>query len=259
MKHFFLLAAAAVSTPAFAQDTSAPQTSDAALASVAAPSPEAAPGPDAARMTAAQAVVEHLFPNGTYAKVMDVTLEKVVRATVSTTRDRQLSEIAVMGWLTDDQFKQLSDENIEQMIAIIDPVSDKRMNTVRQVMKDELVKAMGQAEPDIREGLTLTYARRFTPEQLAEIKGFFSTPTGSAYATQSLEIFMAPEVMDRMMAMMNKVGERIPAMMETASDATASLPKHRLYAKLSKAERKRMAALMGLSEAELARRNKPVK
>lgn len=253
MKYFFLLAAAAVSTPAFAQEAPAPQTANAA------PAVEAAPVPDAERMAAAKAVVEHLFPAGTYAKVMNETLEKVVRATVSVTRDKQLSEIAVMGWITDDQFKQLSDENINKMIAIIDPVSDKRMEAVRQAMRAELAKAMGELEPEIREGLTLTYAERFTPAQLAEIKGFFSTPTGSQYASESLSIFMAPEVMSRMTSKMSKIGEKIPAMMEVASQASDTLPKHRLYAKLTKTERKRMAALMGLSEAELARRNKPVK
>ena len=253
MKHFFLLAAAAVSTPAFAQEAPAPQTAEAA------PAAETAPTPDAERMAAAKAVVEHLFPAGSYARVMNETLEKVVRAAVAKERDRQLSEIAVMGWLTDEQFQQLSDENIEAMIAIIDPASNKRMNAVRQAMAAELANAMSQIEPDIREGLILTYAQRFTPEQLIEINNFFSTPAGSQYAHESLPIFMAPEVMGQMTSKISKVGDQLPAMFEAVSMAVAGMPKHKFYAKLTKAERKRMAALMGLSEAELARRNKPLK
>lgn len=247
MKHIFLLAAAAVSSPAFAQDAPAPQTT------------EAAPAVDAELINAAKAVVERLFPNGAYARVMSDTLEKVVRATVSTTRDKQIAELAVMGWLTDDQFKQLSDENIAEMVAIIDPISDKRMALAKQIMTSELGKAMGQLEPQVRQAIILAYARRFTPDQLADIANFFSTPTGSVYASESIPLILGPEVMDPMMSLMPKVGEQIPAMMQEVETATAKLPRTKPFAKLSKAERKRLATLMGMTEAELARRNKPLK
>ena len=110
---------------------------------------------------------------------MNDTVERVIRASVSSTRDSQLSELAVMGWLTNEQFSQLSAEAIKEMIGIIDPVSDKRMAMIRQAMSDELTKAMIEAEPEIREGIALSYARRFTPQQLAEINAFLGTPTGS--------------------------------------------------------------------------------
>ncbi len=253
MKHFLLLAAAAVSTPAFAQTEPAPQT-EPALQTV-----EAAPEFDPQHLVAANAVAEKLFPAGTYARTMNDTVERVIRASVSSTRDSQLSELAVMGWLTNEQFSQLSAEAIKEMIGIIDPVSDKRMAMIRQAMSDELTKAMIEAEPEIREGIALSYARRFTPQQLAEINAFLGTPTGSLYAAESLPITTGSEVMGRMMKKMSKLGENIPAMMKTASLAPAKLPKVKLYARLNKAERKRMAELMGLTEAELAERNKPLK
>lgn len=44
-------------------------------------------------------------------------------------------------------------------------------------------------EPTMKGGLARAYARRFDPRQLAERKAFFTAPTGSAYAGESMLIF----------------------------------------------------------------------
>jgi hypothetical protein len=44
-------------------------------------------------------------------------------------------------------------------------------------------------EPTMKGGLARAYARRFDPRQLAERKTFFTAPTGSAYAGESMLIF----------------------------------------------------------------------
>ena len=243
MKHFLLLAAASLSSPVLAQEAPAPQPGIAASV------------PDQSRMAAAQAVVDKLFPNGTYARIMNGTMDTVMRGAMASVGEMPLKDLAGIGGIPEEQLKQMGDGKLKEMLAILDPAFDQRMDASMRAMMPELTKLMTQFEPGIREGLTVAYARRFTPEQLTEMSRFFSTPTGTLYASESMVIFMDPEVVNRMMGMMPEMAKQMPAMVGTVERAIASLPKPKSFEDLTKAERARLAALLGVSETDLIQRN----
>lgn len=244
MKHLLLLAAAALSSPALAQE--APTAQAGAVA----------PAADPARVAAAQAVVDQLFPSGTYARIMNGTMDTIMKSAMASVGDLPLKDLAGIGGVPEEQLKQMGDGKLKEMLAILDPAFDQRMEATMRAMMPELTRLMTQFEPGIREGLTMAYARRFTPDQLTEMGRFFSTPTGALYASESMVIFMDPEVMNRMMAMMPEMAKQMPAVMGTVEQAISSLPKPRTFEDLTKAERTRLASLLGISEAELMKRNK---
>lgn len=247
MKHVLLLAAAVLSTPVMAQEAPAPQTA------------AATPAADPARVAAAQTVVDQLFPTGTYARIMNGTMDTVMKSAMASVGDLPLKDLAGIGGVPEEQLKQMGDGKLKEMLAILDPAFDQRMDATMRAMMPELTKLMTQFEPGIREGLTMAYARRFTPEQLAEMGRFFATPTGAVYASESMVIFMDPEVVNRMMGMMPEIAKQMPSIMGTVEQAMSQLPKPKSYDDLTKAERSRLAALMGVSEVELMKRNKTSK
>ncbi|GAA4767476.1 DUF2059 domain-containing protein [Novosphingobium ginsenosidimutans] len=244
MKHLLLIAAVTLSSPVLAQEAPAPQ-----------PGVEA-PAAEPARLAAAQAVVDKLFPTGTYARIMNGTMDTVMKGAMASVGELPLKDLAGIGGVPEEQLKQMGDGKLKEMLAILDPAFDQRMAASMRAMMPELTKLMTQFEPGIREGLTAAYARRYTPEQLAEMGQFFSTPTGSLYASESMVIFMDPEVVNRMMGMIPEMTKQMPTVMGSVERAIASLPKPKSLEDLTKTERTRLAALLGVSEAELIKRNK---
>ena len=77
---------------------------------------------------------------------------------------------------------------------------------------------------------------------------FFATPTGKAYAADSMIIFMDPEVMSKMTTMMPEMMKQMPAITAKLKEATAGLPPPRRAEDLTPAQRKRLAVLLGVPE-----------
>jgi hypothetical protein len=248
MKRHLLLAAALVSTPALAQEAASPPPAAATATPI-----------DAERVPEAQKVVDHIFPAGTYTRIMNGTMDSVMKSVMAGMGDLPMKDIGRIAGLPDDQLKDMGEGTLKEMMSIIDPAFNKRMEAMTGVMMVEMTKLMNQFEPGVREGLTSAYARRFSKQQLADLNQFFATPTGSLYASESMMLFMDPEVMNRMMAMMPEMTRQMPAMMGAVEKALAEYPKPKTYADLTKPERARLAKLLGISEAELASRNKASK
>ncbi len=66
-----------------------------------------------------------------------------------------------------------------------------------------------------------------------------------------MSIFMDPEIMGEMQALMPEMMQQMPKLAEQAKKATDALPPPRRIADLSKAERKRLAAILGVKEDDL--------
>jgi len=103
----------------------------------------------------------------------------------------------------------------------------------------------------VREGLASAYAKRFTATQLTELNSFFATPTGKAYAADSMVIFMDPEVMKKMQEFVPTMMKAMPAIVDKAKTASASLPEPRKLQDLSPSDRARLAKLLGIPEDQL--------
>jgi hypothetical protein len=239
---FFTAAAAAAiasATPSLAAEPTAATT--------------AAPVTDPARIAAARQTVDYVFPLGTYARLMNGTLDKMMDSIMDSTMKLPLKQLAgLSGVDTED----LGEASMAEIMEIYDPAFKQRMQISTRTMMGEMIPLMTQVEPDIRDGLTQAYAGKYTAAQLGELNAFFATPTGKAYAADSYLIMMSPEVMSKMQGFVPKLMEQMPAIVEKVKAASATLPEPRNYSDLSKSEKARLAKLLGVSESQLEKDEK---
>ena len=213
-----------------------------------APPPAAAPvdAPiDSGRLAAAEITVAHVFPDGTYARIMDKSMDMVMSSMMDSVGKMSLRDVAAMGGMSEEQLAKVGPGTLNELMAIYDPVYEQRMQLTMRVMMGEMGTMMTRFEPAIRDGLAQAYARRFTAVQLAEMNAFFATPTGKAYAAEAMVIFMDPAVMAKMQEFLPVLTRQMPAIMGKVQAATAALPKPRKPDELSDGERKRIAELLG--------------
>ena len=59
------------------------------------------------------------------------------------------------------------------------------------------------------DAMSRAYARRFTVEQMAELRTFFTTPTGRAYMAQATTIMSDPDIAAWQQQMMNSTMTRV--------------------------------------------------
>ncbi len=203
---------------------------------------------DPARLVAARQTVDYVFPAGTYARIMNATMDKIMDSVMDSVGKMPIKDLAGMSGV---DTSKLSSASLADIMAIYDPHYKERMTLTTQTMMGEMTTMMTEFEPEIRDGLTHAYAAKFDVKQLGELNTFFATPTGSEYAADSYMIMMSPEVMDKMQAFMPKMMKQMPAIVEKVKTATEGLPPPRKYADLSDAEKAELADLLGISVAEL--------
>jgi len=203
---------------------------------------------DPARLAEARITVDHVFPLGTYAKIMNGSMDKMIGSMTQSMSRIPLKDLAGMSGV---DVAKMGPGTTEQIMAIYDPAYKQRMQIATHTMMSQMTGIMTQFEPDIRDGMAHAYAARFDVAQLKQINAFFATPTGDAFAADYYTIMMSPEVMDKMQAFMPKLAKQMPAIVEKVKAATADLPPMRKYKDLSEADRKKLAGLLGVSEADL--------
>lgn len=234
-----------------------------ALALLVAPFPALATEPappvaqaeiDPMRLAAAKVTVDAIFPPGTYARIMKTSMDAVMGPMMDGMKDMPLRQLAGMTGLKDDALSKLGDGTIREVLTIVDPAFDQRMQVTTRVMMDEMSGMMAQFEPGFREGLSRAYAKRFSVVQLSELNRFFATSTGALYASESMTIFTDPEVLAKMQEMIPQMLTEMPAITAKVETATAGIPKPKRPEDLSPAQRSKLARLLGISERELFRR-----
>jgi hypothetical protein len=229
-------------------------TPAAAFAESAPSAPAATPAPiDPIRLEAARLTVGHVFPSGTYARLMNGTMDGMMKSMFDGVGKIPMRDLAAIGGLSEAQLAKLGNGTLEEVTTIIDPAFHQRMDLSMRTMMREMGAVMSSFEPAMQDGLAQAYARRFTAAQLAELNRFFDTPTGSIYAAESMLLFMDPAVMSKMQTMMPELMKQMPALIGKVKDATAGLPAPRKPAELNPAERQRLARLLGITEAQLLR------
>lgn len=208
---------------------------------------------DPARLAAAKVTVDHIFPTGTYARIMNGSMNKMMDSIMGGVGKLPLRDIAAIGGLQAEDVEKLGEGTLEEIMTIYDPAYHERMSLGMKAMMAEMSKIMTQFEPGIRDGLASAYANRFTTQQLGELNGFFSTPTGKLYASESMTMFMDPEVMAKMQAFVPQLMQQMPQIVQKVEAVTAGLPKPRKLDDLSAAERAKLAKLLGVSEENLGK------
>ncbi len=227
----------------------------AALLCAAVPAFAAEPAPavaaasaDPARLAAARQTVDYIFPLGTYARLMNGTMDKMMDSIMDSTMQMPVKDLTGISGVDTDK---LGSASLAEIMAIYDPAYKERMRVSTRTMMAEMSMLMTEFEPEIRDGLATAYAIRFDAGQLRDLNTFFATPTGKAYAAESYMIMMSPEVMSKMQAFMPKFMQMMPTIVEKTKAATAQMPPPRHYGDLSDAEKGKLAKVLGISRKEL--------
>jgi hypothetical protein len=226
------------------------------LCPLAAQAQDKAPIP-AAQLDAATVVVAKVFPVGTYRRMMGETMDKMLGGIMDSVMDMPMADLVGMAGIAPEKVEAMDKTSIAEVMAIYDPHFRERSQVGMRAMMTSMTGVMDQMEPRFRAGLARAYARKFSAAQLADLGRFFDTPTGSAYAAESMLLYMDPEVMGEMKTMMPELMNKMPDMMKAMKDATAHLPPARKTSELTDAERAKLAALMGVKEEDLRDRADP--
>lgn len=210
------------------------------------------------RLPAAGAVVGAMMPDGFYGKMMSGVMEKTMRPMMAMFATPEFI-ISTRLDVDREAIAELSEDEQREIAAMLDPAWDRRVDAIVGILSGKMGGMFDALEPPMREGLTRAYAVRFDEAQLADIAAFFATPTGAAYAQESMALFADPQVMSSTMqampAMMSGFGDMEGAMTE----AMSALPAERGYSDLAAAERARLAKLLGIAPAKLGSVVKPPK
>lgn len=116
------------------------------------------------------------------------------------------------------------DKTLGQAIREKDPNFEERMTITNKVMMEEMGKVMGGVEPQLREAFARVYAKRFNLTELNDIAAFLRTSSGKRFGGQMVQMMADPEYVSTMAAMMPKIMQAMPGMIEKVKKATAHLP-----------------------------------
>ena len=202
------------------------------------------------RVPAARSLVDTIMPAGFYGDMMGEMMDGTLRPMFAMFSGPDFVIAERTGKDMSD-LEDLSEEDREQLAAILDPAYDQRGEAMMDAMMTMLTGTFAVIEEPIKEGLSRAYARRFTSDQMTEIADFFATDTGALYATESMKLFADPEVMGASMKAMPAVFAQMGDMTEAMQAAEAELPAKRSYADLTPQQRTTATRLLGITEDEL--------
>jgi hypothetical protein len=175
------------------------------------------PDPLPQRLALSRVTVQAIFPDGTYARLMDGVMDSFV--------DRIMVLSAADFGAKGKAGKPPSNETLRQQALKDDPHFEERMRITERVFTEELSKMAKIIEPKLREGLARSMARRFDERQLTDINGFLATDSGRAFGSQSMAMWIDPDVMRAMISSFPEVIEAMPGAMKRLETETAHLPK----------------------------------
>jgi hypothetical protein len=177
----------------------------------------AQPDPPAPRLALSRTAVQSLFPDGTYARMMGGMMHGIA--------DRVMGMTAADLGARPDKGKAADTMTLKQKLAKDDPAFDERMRIMEQVIGEEFAKMAAIVEPRMRDGLARSMARRFDEKQLADLNAFLATDSGKAFGSQSMAMYVDPDVMRAMIGSFPEMMKAMPDAMKRVEAATAHLPK----------------------------------
>ncbi len=209
------------------------------------------PEPEPARLELAKVTAAKLLPDGAYAKIMDGMFEQILTPILNILPGLTDDQIVAATGASAENVAALTDEKKAAVTQIIDPQGKDRGKQIIDIMRPMISEAMAVIEPAMRTGLSRAYARKFTAPQLTTINGFFTTPTGGAFARESFALQADPEVMQATF-------KALPAIFTSFMGDEAkfkamfdALPKQRELKDLSDAELQKLAGLLGVETKTL--------
>ena len=166
------------------------------------PPSAALPAPSPARLALARQLMEKILPPGAMQSVMKSTMSSISGSMLGTFLPADKRDAA----------------------RARDPAFDERFRRTMAVMSTEMGRIMESMAPQMKEAMSLAYARRFDERQLADIGTFFATPSGAAYAREALSIASDPALVQFNLSMLPKLVAAMPDIGKKVEAATADLP-----------------------------------
>jgi hypothetical protein len=117
------------------------------------------------------------------------------------------------------------DLSLHDQAAAKDPHFDQRMAAIREAVGDEFGKISAIIDPRVRDGLARSMARRFDAQQLNDINTFFATPSGRALASQSMQLWVDPDMLRSLFGAMPEMIKLMPDMMQKMKAVDDKFPK----------------------------------
>lgn len=179
---------------------------------------------DPARIAAAKPVIDKLWPIGTYRRMMDGSMSKIMDSMMESMMGMKASDIIGPMDKSGKASEDAGTKSMGELAMKADPNFRERTRLMMDAMMSGMIPIMEKIEPQVRENLTKIYARRFSAAELADMGTFFQTPSGKAYAEQSMLVFMDPEMIQGMQAFVPELMKSMPDIMKKAEAATKHLP-----------------------------------
>jgi hypothetical protein len=209
------------------------------------------PEPEPARLKLATVTASKLLPDGAYAKIMDDMMKQMLTPLFNLMPGLSNSEISSTTGAPEDVVASLNDEQKAAVTQIIDPYHKQRGEQTMGVIMPLINEAMAIIEPAMRTGLSRAYARKFTAAELTAINGFFTTPTGNAFARESFALQADPEVLQATFKALPTIFTSMIGDKAKFEAKFAELPKKRTLADLSNAEMQELAKQLGVTVKSL--------
>lgn len=206
---YLAILALGIATPALAQQAPSTVVENAA---------------DPARIAAAKPVIDKLWPIGTYRRMMDGSMSKIMDSMMESMMGMKASDIIGPMDKSGKASEDAGTKSMGELAMKADPNFRERTRLMMDAMMSGMIPIMEKIEPQVRENLTKIYARRFSAAELADMGTFFQTPSGKAYAEQSMLVFMDPEMIQGMQAFVPELMKSMPDIMKKAEAATKHLP-----------------------------------
>jgi hypothetical protein len=206
---------------------------------------------DPVRLEISRKVAAQLVPDGVFMKVMSGSMDQFMGPMMDSVMDMPLKELIEKFVKDPDDVKDMNDFTINEVMAIIDPAFKERTQVGMKAMMSEMGTIMSSMEPAMREGMAVAYSNRFSATELADMQRFFSSPSGSRFASENMTIMTDPALVKQMQAIMPKVLEAMPAMVKKMTEATEKFPPAKTAETLTKADREALAKLIGIKASDL--------
>jgi hypothetical protein len=163
-----------------------------------------------------------MWPDGAYGKMMN----GFVGGVIDRVMDLKKSDLAGLDpKLAKTDASASADLSLHDQAAADDPYFDQRMAAMRNVVGEEIGKVSAIIDPRMRDGLARSMARRFDPQQLADINAFFATPSGRALAGQYMQLWLDPDTMRSLFGTLPEMMKLMPDMMQKIEAANDKFPK----------------------------------
>lgn len=193
---------------------------------VAPPPAPPLPPVDPAKIALARASTNAIFGDGSMGRMFDRLLSPAPNSYASTMLDMTFGELMTMMPQTAKMpdMGPMASMTMRQMMAKDDPYFNQRLASIHDAVVAEAVRLGPKFEPQMREGLAISMARRFSAGQLTDMGRFFSSPSGHAFGDEMYLMWMDPAVIKSMMSAIPALSAELPASMKAVKAAYERYP-----------------------------------